>query len=410
MHVQATRPCGAGAPALRPLYLRKGEDRRIRRGHPWVFSNEVDVERSPLTGFAPGEAAALCSHTEQVLGSVYVNPHSLICARVMSRGVTDILDLELLRRRLHRALALRERIFDRPFYRLVFGESDGLPGLVADRYGEVLVMQIGTAGMERLREDVIAVLEELLRPRALVLRNDVPSRELEGLERYVTVARGELHEPVPIEENGVRFEAWPLTGQKTGWYFDHRPNRARLARYSRGARVLDLFSYAGAWGVQAAVAGARTVLCVDSSETAMEQTRRNAHLNGVQDLVSVHRGDAFELLKELGADGSRFDVVVVDPPAFIRRRKDLRAGEQAYRRLNRLAAQVVAADGVLLSASCSSHLGRERLLELIWGGVRAAGRGLQILEVGAQGPDHPVHPALPESAYLKSYLTHVFDA
>ena len=266
-------------------------------------------------------------------------------------------------------LRLRRRLFERPFYRLVFSESDDLPGLVVDRYDDVLVAQIGTAGME-LRRDLLAeLLLALPGVRTLVLRNDAPARALEGLPDYVET----LGEPAPamlrVEENGARFEL-PLTeGQKTGRFYDH--------------------------------------LCVDSSAPALALVEANAALNGVAGRVGVRQGDAFDTLKALRADGRRFDVVVLDPPAFIRRRKDMQAGQEAYRRVNRLAAQLVEDEGLLLSASCSSHLRRERLLELMVSAAGPVGRELRVLVQGHQGADHPVHPGLPESDYLKSWLCRV---
>lgn len=400
----------APSPQRAVLYLRKREERRLRSGHPWVFSNEVDVQRSPLTGFEPGQEVDILASGGRWLASGYVNPHSLICARVVSRRAGETLGRELLLRRLREALALRERLYAQPFYRLAFGESDALPGLVVDRYGEVLAVQIGTAGMERLREEIVAALDELLAPRAVVLRNDLGSRALEGLDQYVETALGQVTGPVLLEEHGARFEVDPRAGQKTGWYFDHRPNRARLGVWAGQARVLDVFAYTGAWGVQAAVAGAAAVLCVDSSAAALEQARHNAALNGVESRVDTRSGDAFEVLRELHAAGERYEVVVLDPPAFIRRRRDQRSGEEAYRRVNRLAAQLLGAGGILVSASCSAHLARERLRELLAAGAHQARRGLQIVEAGEQGPDHPLHPALPETAYLKLYWSRILEA
>jgi 23S rRNA (cytosine1962-C5)-methyltransferase len=387
-----------------PLYLKKNEDRRLRAGHLWVFSNEVDVGRSPLTSLEPGAPVEVRDSTGRALGAGYANPHSLICARLVSRDPEQALDRDLLARRVDRALALRETLFDRPFYRLVFGESDGLPGLVADRFGDVLVVQITTAGMEALRDEVIAVLEERLRPAGILLRNDSSARELEGLPAYVETASGTVPEHVEIEENGVRFAVPLLAGQKTGWFYDHRLNRARLQPYAGGRRVLDVFSYVGGWGIQAAAAGASQVLCVDASAAALEEVGRNAALNGVEDRVETMRADAFDALRQLRDDGERFDIVVLDPPAFIKRKKDAKAGEQAYRRINHLALEILAPDGILVSASCSYHLSRDALRDALLRAGRAANRDLQLLEQGHQGPDHPVHPAIPETEYLKAFL------
>ncbi len=387
---------------LAPLRLRPREHHRLRAGHLWVFSNEVDIKATPLTGFEPGQPVIVQDAAGQPLGSGYVNPRSLICARLVSRDPEAILNRDLIVKRLRAALLLRARLFEQPFYRLAFGEADGLPGLLVDRYGEVVVAQLTTAGMERVKAEVVAALVELLAPRAVLLRNDTSGRALEGLPGYVETALGEVPETVVLEENATRFEIPLLRGQKTGWFYDQRPNRTRLRAYVAGRRVLDVFSYVGAWGVQAAAAGAREVLCVDSSERAVALARANAVLNRVSDKVTVSELDAFDALKGLRADGERFDVVVLDPPALIKRKKDIKEGTRAYHRLNELAVELLADDGLLVSASCSYHLSREGLQDVLLRASRAHGRELQILEQGGQAPDHPIHPAIPETAYLKA--------
>ncbi|HEX6749555.1 MAG TPA: class I SAM-dependent rRNA methyltransferase [Longimicrobium sp.] len=392
--------------SLPPLRLRKNEDRRLRAGHLWVFSNEVDVERTPLTAFAPGDAVEVQDARGAPLGMGYVNPRSLIAVRLVSRDRDARLDRALLKRRLARALSLRELLFDRPYYRLAYGESDGLPGLVADRFGDHVVVQLTTAGMERVKDDVVQALRDTISPAGILFRNDASGRALEGLDAYVEAAFGAVPEVVPLEENGVRFEA-PMAGQKTGWFYDHRMNRARLMAYARGRRVLDVFSYVGGWGVQAAAAGAEHVVCVDASAEALEHAARNAALNDAADRVSTRRGDAFDVLRMMAAEGEKFDVVVLDPPAFIKRRKDQKAGEEAYRRVNQLAMEVLRQDGILVSASCSYHLPREALQDAMLRAARHRGRSLQIVEQGHQGPDHPIHPAIPETAYLKAFFGRV---
>jgi 23S rRNA (cytosine1962-C5)-methyltransferase len=390
---------------LPALYLRRHEERRVLAGHPWVYSNEVDVARSPLKDLAPGSPVQLRSARGQALGSAYANPSTLIAARLYSRDPATGLDRRLLEARLARALALRERVYPQPYYRLVYGESDGLPGLVVDRYGDLLVAQLGTAGIEAVRDMLLDTLDALLAPRVVVLRNDIPARALEGLPQEVEVVRGEAPEQWELEENGARFAFDPIHGHKTGWYLDHRHNRAALGPYVRDARVLDVFSYAGAWGVQAALGGARAVTCVDSSAGALEQAADNAARNGVGERVAGLQGDAFDMLRGLAEAGERYEVVILDPPAFIKRRKDEAAGLEAYRRLNALAARVVAPDGFLVTSSCSYRLGAAQLGDAAGRGARRAGRWLQILQQGGQGPDHPVHPHLPESAYLKCLTT-----
>jgi 23S rRNA (cytosine1962-C5)-methyltransferase len=390
-----------------PLRLRKEEDRRLRAGHLWIYSNEVDVAATPLRDFQPGQPVTIQASNGKFLGSGYINPNVLLCARLVSRDPDHPLGPSLLVHRLNVALSLRERLYNRPFYRLVYGEGDGLPGLIVDRYGDLCVAQLTTAGMDRLKDDILAALQKVLKPAAVLWRNDGSMRELEGLDRYVADAAGVVPETVEIEEDGLRFQVAPHTGQKTGWFYDQRDNRARLNRYVQGRRVLDMFSYTGAWGVRAMARGAREVLCVDSSTAALEQVTVNARLNGVADGVRIQHGDAFEVLKSLREARERFDVVIVDPPAFIKRRKDFKEGALAYRRLNEMAMQVLERDGLLVSCSCSQLLPRETLTQTLLQGARHLDRNLVVLEQGRQGPDHPVHPAIPETDYLKVILARV---
>lgn len=384
------------------LQLRRNEDRRIRQGHHWVYSNEVDTAATPLKAFQPGDQALLLSSAGKALGVVYVNPHSLICARMLDRHRAEPVGADVVFARLKTALALRERLFDAPFYRLAYGDSDGLPGLVVDRYGSTLVVQIGTAGMEALLEEIVGSLVALCDPQGILLRNDASVRELEQLPLYTRVAWGEVAEQIELRENGAVFRVTPHSGQKTGWFYDHRMARRRLGELAAGRSVLDVFSYVGAWGVQAAVAGAAAVSCVDSSEAALGLAARNAAANGVGERVNCRVGNAFEQLQQLASEDRRFDIVVLDPPAFIKRRRDQKSGEQAYHRLNRAAMEVLADDALLVSASCSLHLSEQGLLDIVRGAARQAGRHLQVLEVYGQGPDHPIHPAIAETRYLKT--------
>jgi 23S rRNA (cytosine1962-C5)-methyltransferase len=385
------------------LRLLKHHDRRLRAGHCWVYSNEVDVAVTPLRGLAPGEPVEIEDHGGKWLGHGYANPNSLICARLVSRDKAHPLDRSLLVHRLNIALGLRDRLFPAPYYRLVFGESDGLPGLVVDRFGDVLAVQLTTAGMERLKDDVLAALDKVLRPKAVLWRNDVGVRALEGLPLYVEEALGQAPLMQEVQEQGVGFRFPLLGGQKTGWYFDQADNRGRLLRYVAGKRVLDVCSYVGGWGVRAARGGAAQVLCVDSSAQALELATENAGRNGVGERLATLQGDAFEVLRQLREERERFDVVLLDPPAFIKRRKDLEQGILAYRRLNQLGLRLLSKDGILVSSSCSHHMGEPQLLEEIQGAARHTDRSLQLLERGQQAPDHPILPAMPETAYLKTF-------
>ena len=388
------------------LILRRGEERRLLAGHPWVFSNEIDTERTPLSAFAPGALAELRTHRDGFIGYAYVNPHALICARLLSRDAAHRIDRALIARRLAAALALRERLSPAPYYRWVFGESDGLPGLVLDRYGEVVVGQIATAGMEALRTEVEAAVREVLNPGALFWKNDSAARDLEQLPQETRLAFGALPQQLTVVESGLKFAAPLMHGQKTGWFYDQTANRARLARFlPPGARVLDVCSYVGAWAVTALRAGAAAACCVDSSEGALEFAQRNAAHNGVS--VELQRADAFEALKALAAGEARFEVVILDPPAFIKRKKDIPQGQAAYRKLNQLALGLLADEGLLVSCSCSYHLAPEELSGAIQSAARHSARFVQILETGGQSPDHPVHPAIPETRYLKAFFCRV---
>jgi 23S rRNA (cytosine1962-C5)-methyltransferase len=392
---------------LPELRLKRGEDRRLSAGHLWVFSNEVDTQRTPLTAFETGAHVRVVSDRDKFLGYAYVNPHSLICARILSRDAEHPPSKSLLVHRLQVAQSLRRALYEQPFYRLAFGESDGLPGLVLDRFGDVVVGQIATAGMELLRPQIEEAVQKVLSPAALVWKNDSGARELEGLPSYVETAFGELPEAVSVEEGGVVHRVPLGTGQKTGWFFDQASNRLSLRKYVGGARVLDVFSYLGAWGLGALRAGATEVTCVDSSAAALENLQATAAENGLK--PSVIRGDAFDVLESLQNERRRFDVVVIDPPAFIKRKKDIPKGEAAYKRLNQLAMKLLERDGILVSCSCSYHMSLDSLIEAIQRAARHLNRFAQIIEIGGQSPDHPIHPAIPETRYLKAVVVRVTE-
>jgi 23S rRNA (cytosine1962-C5)-methyltransferase len=312
----------------------------------------------------------------------------------------------LLQMRLQRALALRERYCSASHCRLVYGESDGLPGLVVDRYGDLLVGQIATLAMEQRRALLEQALLALPGVRVLVWKNDGGARDLESLPHEVLAVGGDLPATVRVVEAGLQFEAPLAEGQKTGWFYDQTANRAQLRQFLRpGLRVLDVCSYVGGWAVSAMAAGAASALCVDSSQSALDAAQANAARNGVQ--LATRRGDAFDVLAALHAEGQQFDVLIVDPPAFIKRRKDLPKGEAAYRKLNQLALKLAADEALLVSCSCSWHLPAEALPQLLQSAASSAGCELRLIAQGGQSPDHPVHPAMPETRYLKALFARV---
>ncbi len=372
----------------------------------WVFSNEIDTAATPLSALAPGALAQLRSHRDAFMGYVYVNPRALICGRILSRDLAQPVSAALLEQRLRSALSLRERLVGAPYYRWVFGESDQLPGLVLDRYGDVIVGQLATAGMDALKDEVTAAVRRVLNPAVLFWKNDSGSRDLEGLPKSAEAAFGEVPERLEVREGGLSFSVPLLAGQKTGWFYDQTANRARLARYVvPGARVLDVCSYAGGWAVTALRQGAAAARCIDSSQAALESASANAQANGVS--IEPMCEDAFDALRMLAEQGARYDIVILDPPAFIKRKKDIPQGQAAYRKLNQLALGLLGAEGVLVSCSCSYHLAAQDLEAAIQAAARHTGRFVQILEAGGQSPDHPVHPAIPETRYLKAFFCRV---
>jgi len=403
-----TTPARDAIPPV-PLVLRKGEERRLRAGHLWVFSNEVDVARTPLATLQPGQPVMLVDAAGKPLGSGYAHPNTLIAARLVDRGGHP-LDRSLFVHRLNVALALRERRYADPFYRLVFGESDGLPGLTVDRFGDVLVAQATTAGMDRLQDIATEAMDKVLKPRSIVWKNDSSARAVEGLADEVRVVGMPVDGPVEVREGALRFAADVLDGQKTGWFYDQRANRDRLAPWLKDTTVLDVFSFAGGWGLRAVADGAARADCVDISARAVEAVRANAARNGLADRVDAHAADAFEFLRAARAERRRWDVVVIDPPAFVKRKKDYKEGALAYRRVFEAGMQVLSKDGLLVACSCSHHFPRAALVEAVQAAARHLDRQAQWLEPMTQGPDHPVHPAIPETDYLKGAIFRVLPA
>jgi len=386
---------------LPAIHLQAGRSRRLRAGHPWVFSNELVMDQA-AKALPPGGLVRIIDAGGESLGIGSFNPHSLIAIRLLTRDPGQIVDRTFLAAKLKRALALRDALYDVPFYRLVHAEADGLGGLVIDRFGDAVTIEANTAGMELLLPEILAALEEVIAPKIVLIKNDSPVRKLEGLELYDKVAKGELDAPIELIENGVRFLADLTTGQKTGWFYDQRDNRAAVAKLAKGRTVIDFYTYAGGFALQAAKAGASHVIAVDRSEGSLALAAKSAELNGLK--LETARADSFAEMERLANAGQRFGVVVADPPAFVKSKKDLAAGAKGYRKMTKLAANLVEPGGYLLVASCSHHMSTENFADEVRHGLSNAQRSGRILRSAGAGSDHPLHPNLPESAYLKALL------
>jgi 23S rRNA (cytosine1962-C5)-methyltransferase len=391
----------------RPLLrLLPAHDKRVRAGSPWIFSNEIAIG-ADAKAFAPGTLVRVETAEGKPLGAATFNVHALIAARLHDRDPDAALDAEWFAQRLRRALKLRERFFQKPLYRLVHAEGDGVPGFIADRFGEVCVVQSNTAGAERLLPAFAEALARMLGPEAVVLRNDGAGRALEGLKDEVKVLSGSLDGPVEIEDRGARFPVDVLGGQKTGWYLDIAEARGRVARLAQGARILDLYCHTGAFSVICGRAGAKSVRGLDSSAKALALAEQAAVLNGLGERVRFERADVFEALERSEGKPERYDIVIADPPSFVKAKKDLGAGARAYRKLARLAAGAVERGGFLFIASCSYNVTPEIFAAEVAAGLAAAQRAGRIVMSGGAGPDHPVHPQLAETAYLKWLLLQI---
>ncbi len=385
------------------LKLKKNECRRLRIGHLWVFSNEVDTKETPLSNFTPGQTVTVTSSNGEKIGNAYINPHALICARLFSQDVRQALDNSLLKKQIDSALQLRQGYFEDPFYRLIYGESDFLPGLIVDRFENALVVQTSTLGMDLIQSQIIDVLDSTLNPEIIIVKNDLGARTLESLESFVEVVKGKPGNTLQVLENGTRFEFSALQGQKTGWFYDHRMNRKSMQAWVKNKKVLDVFSYVGSWGIQAANAGAAEVHFVESSAAACEFIESNNRLNEVANAINIIQQDAFEALSALAEQKQKFDIIILDPPAFIKRKKDIKQGVAAYHRLNQLALRLLSENGLLISASCSFHFPRAEHLKILRNAASKSGLRLQILEENKYAPDHPIHPAIPETDYLTCF-------
>ena len=389
-------------PALPIVRLRpKAEARAIRHGFPWVYADELVTDRR-TQGLAAGSFAVLEDAERRPLGLVTVNPASKIIARMMDRDPGAVIDRGWIAGRIARALALRERLHDAPFYRLVHAEADGLPGVVIDRFGDAAVIQPNAAWAETMIGDLAAALAGVEGVATIIKNGTGRARGLEGLAEETVLLTGALDGPVPVPMNGATYMADLLGGQKTGLFFDQRPNHAFAARLAKGARVLDVFSHVGGFALAALAGGAESALAIDGSAAALELAGQGARATGVADRFATRKGDAFATMEALAEEGARFDLVVCDPPAFAPSKPSLEAGLRAYERVARLAAPLVAPGGFLCLCSCSHAADLAQFRNASARGIGRGGRRAQLLHTGFAGPDHPQLPQLAESAYLKA--------
>jgi 23S rRNA (cytosine1962-C5)-methyltransferase len=385
---------------LPPLRLKKGHDENIRKGFPWAYAGDI-IDSSELTLLPNGSLVCVENFKGEYIGVGYYNSRSQISCRLLALGRVDI-DIKFFITRIKAALAKREKLVSVHYYRLIHSEADGLSGLLVDRFGEVLSVQIGTAGMEKLLPLIVAALDDVLQPKAIVLRNDSGARKLEGLSQEVRMLKGEVGEWVELVENDCIYLADLIHGQKTGWFFDQRDNRKMIADLAHGKSVVDIFSHSGGFGLLAAKHGASSVTLVDSSALALEMAQKAAARNNVT--IECVKGDAFAVMEELAKTGRKFDIVLADPPAFVKSKKDIASGLKGYEKVARLAAKLVAPDGLLFVASCSHHAGRSAFNKAVFDGIKKAGVDAEIIKQTGAAADHPRHPLLPQSEYLKAVL------
>jgi 23S rRNA (cytosine1962-C5)-methyltransferase len=380
---------------MRTLKLKKKEERRVQRGHPWVFSNELhDLPADAV----PGEIVEVRDVAGGFVGRGYINPRSLIAVRLLTRQRED-LDAQFFVRKISGARDLRAGLGFGDSFRAVFSEGDGLPGLIVDKYEDTLVVQSLTAGIDRMLDMIMEALRDVYRPKAIVLRNDVASRELEGLAQEKRVMLGETGGGVTIEESGIRYAVNVLEGQKTGFFFDQRENRLALRDLVRGRRTLDCFCYVGAWALSAAKFGAAEVIGIDASEKAVAMAQANAALNGLSAEFLV--GDVFEKLREFEKRKERFGCVILDPPAFVKSRTKVREAIKGYKEINLRGMRLLEPGGVLVTCSCSHHIDQELFREMLIDAAFSAGRQARLLEMRTQSRDHPMLLAAKETQYLK---------
>lgn len=386
------------------VYLKKNEEKRIAAGHPWVYANEV--QRIEGEG-KNGEIAVVYDYKGNFLGKGFINHLSKILVRIFIRNKNENADRELFVKRIKAAVEYREKLGYSNCYRAVFGEADGLPALIVDKYADVLSIQILSLGMEKVKDNIISALVEVFHPRGIYERSDAAVRKKEGLPLFKGKIYGDFDPRVTIEENGLKMIADLENGQKTGYFLDQKENRMAIRKYSTNARVLDCFCNVGGFSLNAAKGGASEVISLDISEKALADVRENARLNGLEDIVKTECGDVFEKLREYKRNGEQFDLVVLDPPAFCKSANDVKNAYKGYKDINISGLKLVKSGGFLVTASCSHYMTASLFEKMLKEASRESGRGVRMVEIKSQAPDHPALLAADETTYLKFYVLHV---
>jgi 23S rRNA (cytosine1962-C5)-methyltransferase len=388
------------------VMLRKGAHKRIQSGHPWLFKTEVDR----IDGnYFPGDIVDVLSGKGRFLGRGYINPRSQIIVRMLTNKQEEI-DEAFFRKRIEAAWQYRKRMLKEPDYcRLIFGEADFLPGLIVDKFGEYLVVQTLALGVDIRMEMIMRILEDLIQPKGIYERNDVPVRELEGLPQKKGFLKGEFPTQLVVYENGLPFYADVDEGQKTGFFYDQRENRLTLEPIVKDAKVLDCFCHTGSFAIHAAKFGARKVMASDVSEFAIGLAKKNAELNQVSDIVNFQVVNAFDLLRDLTEAKEQFDVVILDPPAFAKSRNALEGAARGYKEINLRGLRLVRNGGFLITCSCSYHMDSDLFQAIIEDAALDVGRKIRQIEYRTQAKDHPILLSAPETKYLKYLMVQVID-
>ncbi len=381
------------------IKIKKGREKRIKGGHLWVFSNEIDG--SPKR-YEAGGIVDVYSHGNEFLGRGYINPKSLISIRILTREKDEI-NAEFFHKRILKALSYRQNIYPGAnSYRVVFGESDSLPGLIVDKYENYLSVQMLSLGMDMRRDAILDALEDIFHPDGIVERSDTAVRKLEGLNEGKAVSRGSLEGNIIMQDDGFKFEVDILSGQKTGFFFDQKENRKAIGKYiKKGSSVLDCFCYSGAWAIHAAGSGAGEIIGLDSSDDAIRLAERNAEINGFSKACRFKKTDVFDELRRLVSSGERYDVIILDPPAFAKSAGSIREALRGYNEINLQAMKLLRDGGTLFTCSCSYHIDRESFRDMLVRSASDAGRNFRLMEFRGQAFDHPVLLSMKETEYLK---------